>query len=70
MNSIAKTVSLIALIVTIAPSLLFFVGMIDIETMKWISLAGTIAWFIATPMWIGRKKSVVNDAQTDGNGTT
>lgn len=54
MNTAAKLVSSVALIVTIAPSLLFFVGAIGIESMKWVALAGTIAWFIATPMWMGR----------------
>ena len=55
MNSIPKLASLIALVVTVTPSLLYFQGMLDAEPMKWISLVGTIAWFIATPMWMGKK---------------
>ena len=58
MNSIAKTVSLIALAVTILPSAFYFLGLVDIDPMKWISLAGTIAWFVATPMWMGREAPV------------
>lgn len=54
MNSIAKIVSLSALAVTIVPSALYFFGTIGLEPMKWTALAGTIAWFIATPMWMGR----------------
>lgn len=55
MSNTAKMVSAIALAVTIVPSTLYFLGILDIETMKWIALAGTIGWFIATPMWMGRE---------------
>ena len=58
MNSTAKLVSLIALAVTVFPSVLYFLGIVDGEPMKWISLVGTIAWFIATPLWMGRKTEV------------
>lgn len=58
MNSIVKIASLIALVVTIAPSLLYFFGVIEIDVMKWITLAGTVAWFITTPLWMGRKPEV------------
>jgi hypothetical protein len=58
MNSITKIASLIALVVTIAPSLLYFYGVIEIDAMKWIALGGTIAWFITTPMWMGREPEV------------
>lgn len=57
MNATAKMVSMIALAVTIVPGLLFFAGALEIEPMKWISLGGTVAWFIATPMWMGRDKA-------------
>lgn len=57
MGTTAKMVSAIALAVTIVPSLLFFLGALGIEPMKWIALAGTITWFIATPMWMGRDKT-------------
>jgi CHASE2 domain-containing sensor protein len=58
MNSIAKIASLIALVVTIAPSCIYFLGALDLDFAKWITLAGTIAWFIATPMWMGREAEV------------
>ncbi len=57
MGATAKMVSAIALVVTIVPSLLVFLGALGIEPMKWIALVGTIAWFIATPMWMGRDKA-------------
>jgi hypothetical protein len=57
MSSTAKIVSLIALAITVVPSVLHFFGAIGLEPMKWTALAGTIAWFIATPMWMGRKET-------------
>ncbi len=55
MKSPLKLVSLLALLATIVPSVLFFMGMIGHEAVKWITLAGTIVWFIATPLWMGRE---------------
>jgi len=54
MTTQAKLVSLLALAATIVPSLLFFAGVIGHDTVKWTALAGTFAWFIATPLWMGR----------------
>lgn len=53
-----KIISLIALLVTIVPSVLFFTGAVDHETVKWTALAGTIVWFVVTPLWMGRELSV------------
>jgi len=55
MTTIAKIISLLALMTTIIPSVLLFVGAVDHEAVKWIALGGTIAWFIATPLWMGRE---------------
>ena len=55
MQTPAKLVSLVALAATIVPSLLYVAGMIGHEPVKWLALLGTIVWFIATPMWVGRK---------------
>ena len=58
MNHIAKIASLITLSLVIIPSLLCFAGMISLDTVKWAALAGTIGWFIATPLWMSRKLPV------------
>ena len=58
MNTPAKMISLIALSALIIPCLLFFAGAIGLDAVKWIGLAGTISWFIATPLWMSRKRSV------------
>jgi ACR3 family arsenite efflux pump ArsB len=49
-----KLLSLVALAVTTVPCVLFFYSMVDHVTMKWLALAGTVLWFIFTPMWMGR----------------
>ncbi len=55
MNMTAKTVSLIALSAVIVPCLLYFIGVIGQDAVKWAALAGTIGWFVATPMWMSRE---------------
>jgi hypothetical protein len=54
MNGIAKIVSLVALTATIVPSLLYFAGAMGHDAVKWSALAGTVVWFVATPLWMGR----------------
>jgi hypothetical protein len=55
MNLPAKIASLIALGAVILPCLLYFAGAIGLDTVKWLALAGTIGWFIATPIWMSRE---------------
>ena len=52
---VTKIASLVALAATIVPCLLYFAGMTSHETVKLVALIGTVVWFIATPMWMGRK---------------
>ena len=54
MRTLAKCVSAAALIGTILPSLLLFAGLVPLEQMKWWMLVATLAWFGATPVWMGR----------------
>ena len=54
MKNAARAISLVALVATILPPLLFFAGRMDIDTMKSWMLAATVAWFAATPVWMER----------------
>ncbi len=54
MANIAKLISFAALALTIVPSGLYFTGVAEHASVKWIALVGTVAWFIATPLWMGR----------------
>ena len=58
MRNAAKIVSGIALLATIVPSVLFFAGTTEHEAVKIAALAGTILWFLAAPMWMGRERRV------------
>jgi hypothetical protein len=55
MNVTAKVTSLIALASTIVPSLLYFMGMIGHDVVKLAAIVGSLVWFLATPMWMGRE---------------
>jgi len=55
MQTYAKIASLVALVATIMPCLLYFLGAIGLEAVKWTALVGTVVWFIATPLWMGRE---------------
>lgn len=55
MQYIVKAASLITLSLIIVPCLLYFSGAIRLDAVKWTALAGTIGWFIFTPMWMSRK---------------
>lgn len=58
MNNATKVISLAALGATIVPCLLYFGGAIDHGAVKAAALVGTIVWFIATPLWMGRELPV------------
>ncbi|MFH0989596.1 MAG: hypothetical protein V1799_06220 [bacterium] len=52
MNTLLKLLSLIALIVTILPSVFVFEELISWQTHANIMLCGMILWFIVTPFWM------------------
>jgi hypothetical protein len=54
-----QVVSWIALIGTILPSVLFLTDRMSLDASKGWLLGATIAWFIATPLWMGREKQLV-----------
>ncbi len=51
---VLKILSLVALVITILPSLLYVNSILSLDTLKWLSLAGTLVWFVVTPLWMGR----------------
>lgn len=53
-----RTVSFIALAATIVPSLLYLNGTLTLDGVMWSALAGTIVWFVVTPLWMDRKREV------------
>lgn len=55
MKRFLKVVSLVALAATLVPSVLAFLGAIDLDAVKTWALAGTLLWFAATPLWMGHE---------------
>ena len=54
MKTAARLISLVSLVGTILPPVLFFMGHMDLDATKVWMLVATIAWFIATPLWMDR----------------
>ena len=55
MKAILKLISIIGLILTLAPSFLVFTGSITMDMNKWLMLIGTILWFLSAPFWMNKK---------------
>lgn len=55
MRIILQVASWAALAATILPPLLFLANRLDLGQTKWLMLAATAVWFVATPLWMGRK---------------
>jgi len=59
-----RILSLVALLLTILPSLFYTAGMLTLDVVKWTALAGTLIWFAVTPLWMGRtSRSDANQVQ-------
>ena len=54
MKTTARLVSLLSLAGTIVPPVLFFTGAIDLASAQLGMLIATVAWFVATPIWMDR----------------
>ncbi len=57
MRIILQIISWIALAATLVPSMLYCVGSMPLDMVKWIMLLATIVWFAVTPFWMNRKPS-------------
>ena len=55
MKIILPAISLLALIMTIIPSVLFLSGTVELDRVKALMLITTLIWFVVTPCWMGRE---------------
>lgn len=60
MKSLLKIGSLLGLLLTIVPPIIFFMGNADLSQMKWTMGIGMVLWFVTTPFWINKS---VNNGQ-------
>ena len=51
-----KIISYIGLILTLIPSFLVFLKVIELDTNKYLMLFGTLLWFGCSPFWMNRTK--------------
>jgi hypothetical protein len=55
MKTLITLLAIVALGLTIIPSMLVFGGKMNLEMHKHLMTAGTILWFIAAPIWFRKK---------------
>lgn len=60
MKTFLKFGSLLGLMLTIYPPILFFMGDVDLDRMKWSMGIGMLLWFVTAPFWINKS---VNNGQ-------
>lgn len=53
---LVQLISWVALLGTIVPPALFLAKRIDLAQSQWWMLLATVVWFVATPLWMGRKQ--------------
>ncbi len=61
MRRIMQIISWLSLAGTIVPSILFYLGKMELEALKTTMLVATVTWFVATAMWMGRSSAVVHE---------
>mgnify|MGYP001166112766 CR=1 FL=1 len=54
MKNVLRAVSLVALLGTIVPPVMYLVGAMELTAVKWSMAAAAVAWFAATPFWMDR----------------
>ncbi len=55
MKNLTKIASLVSLSLVVVPCLLYVTTAMNLDAVKWAALAGTIGWFLATPVWMSRE---------------
>ncbi len=57
MSKALQTVSVLSLLMTIVPSVMFLSGAVELAQVKLLMIFATVVWFAATPFWMGKKVS-------------
>ncbi len=56
MKTILKTLSLLALLITLLPSFFVFKEVISADLCKTLMFIGTVVWFVTAPRWMNKKQ--------------
>jgi len=52
-----QAISWASIAAVVVPGLLFLSGTLELDRVKLIMIAGTVVWFISTPLWMGRQSA-------------
>ena len=52
-----QVISLLALLMTVVPPVMFLAGSIELDIVKLLMSIAAVVWFIVTPFWMGKKRS-------------
>ncbi len=55
MRTAFMVISVLSLVVLMAPSILFLAGRMELDTVKWVMLAATVVWFAAATPWLWKQ---------------
>ena len=55
MKSVFSIISYAALALLTVPSMLYFAGKMELDSMKLLMLIATVVWYITTPLWMEKK---------------
>lgn len=61
MKTVLQTISLVGILLTIVPSILFFLGKMSHSSQNFWMLTGAILWFASASFWLGRKEKTENE---------
>ncbi len=65
---VLQTVSWASLLVVIGAPMLFLGGQISLDQTKAWMLAGTVGWFLVTPLWMERKSGPAGAGSQEPGG--
>jgi hypothetical protein len=55
MKMLMSILAIVALALTIIPSILVFTGSMELDMHKHLMTAGTVLWFVTAPIWFRKK---------------
>lgn len=60
MKTLLQIISLVGILLTIVPPILFFLGKMNHSSQNFWMLAGALIWFASAFFWLGRKGKAEN----------
>lgn len=64
----AQAISWLATAGTVLPCILLFLGKVELAQVKLVMLISAVVWFVATPVWMGMKKTEARNVSLGDRG--